>query len=293
VKTRGFTQIELLVVIGIIVMLVALLLPALISARAQARAIRCGTNLRQIGLAVNLYLNDWHGHLPVNSYSLRDDPATLTLPAGTTGQTKALLTGEGSTSNFQWLDAVAAEFGWKGGRTIAARYAAGEENAFRNVTPYLWCPDVDQSIRDPAVFATSYGMGRRIALNYQVKFMRPAGTTMNDFKFIDYYAYRHVPRQSAFVFLAEYDFRNDSSGPYNVDNKSLGNVRQYNGTSIRPVTNHKGLNYLFFDGHVALSRRPPHPIHDSDAGTYYTADADAYSISTQDLAAFSAELGSR
>jgi prepilin-type N-terminal cleavage/methylation domain-containing protein/prepilin-type processing-associated H-X9-DG protein len=289
---RGFTQIELLVVIGIIAVLMALLVPALQGARAQARAIQCASNLRQIGLEVRIYVNNWGGHLPNNSYSLRDDPATLTLPPGTNGEAKALLTGEGSTSNLQWLDAIAIQMGWKGRQTIAARFSVGEEWTFRQSTPIFWCPDVDQSLRDPAVFATSFGMGRRVALNYQVKFMKPPGTTMNDFKFVNYLAYTRVPRQSGIVFLAEYNFRNDSSGPYNVDDKALGNVQRFNGTTIRPVTNHRGLNYLFFDGHVVRSRRPPHPIHDNDAGTYYTIDDDTYPITTQDSALFDAELGS-
>lgn len=56
----GFTLIELLVVIAIIAVLVALLLPALSAAREQGRAILCAGNLRQIGLAVNLYADDYN-----------------------------------------------------------------------------------------------------------------------------------------------------------------------------------------------------------------------------------------
>jgi prepilin-type processing-associated H-X9-DG protein/prepilin-type N-terminal cleavage/methylation domain-containing protein len=290
----GFTLVELLVVIGIIATLVAMLLPAVTSARADARALQCASNLRQIAVAVRSYTTEWRGRLPVNSYALRDDPALLSLPppAGTTGEAKALLTGEGSTSNYQWHDAIAIHNGWKGRRTIAARYGAGEENDFRAATQYLWCPDVDQSRRDPGVFATSYGMGRRIALNYQVKFIMPAGTTMNDFKHINYFYYARVPHQSEMVFLTEYNFRNDSSGPYNVDNQALGNIRLYNGTTIRPAIRHKGVNYLFFDGHVARHRRPPHPIHNNSSGTFTTSDGDVYEITLEELTAFTGKLGS-
>jgi len=58
IKRCGFTLIELLVVIGIIGLLGALLLPALSRARAQGKRISCISNLRQLGLAVQMYLSE-------------------------------------------------------------------------------------------------------------------------------------------------------------------------------------------------------------------------------------------
>ena len=61
---RAFTLIELLVVMVIIALLVGLLLPALGRAREEARKTQCRSNLRQIGLAMNIYTNDNKGWTP-------------------------------------------------------------------------------------------------------------------------------------------------------------------------------------------------------------------------------------
>src|SRR5579862_4173320 len=88
-KKQGFTLIELLVVIAIIAILAAILFPAFARARENARRASCQSNLKQIGLGIMQYTQDFDEHLPLG-YANPFSSAT----------------GQFSTDNLWWGDMI-------------------------------------------------------------------------------------------------------------------------------------------------------------------------------------------
>ncbi|MGB2865686.1 MAG: prepilin-type N-terminal cleavage/methylation domain-containing protein, partial [Sedimentisphaerales bacterium] len=63
-RHAGFTLIELLVVIAILSLLIAILLPVLNQAKIQAHRAACAGNLRQVGVSIHMYAEDFGDTIP-------------------------------------------------------------------------------------------------------------------------------------------------------------------------------------------------------------------------------------
>jgi len=111
-KTNGFTLIELLVVIAIIAILAAILFPIFAKAREQGRRSACLGNMKQLGMAVRLYCEEWNGLTFSHMYPYDDDSIGGATPLVQAYQPYGL-------SPRSWQCPSDSFFGLKGKRTYA------------------------------------------------------------------------------------------------------------------------------------------------------------------------------
>lgn len=140
-RSYGFTLIELCVVCGIIGLLASLLLPALWSAHQKARATMCASNLRQIGMGFQAYLDDYGEIFP-----LAEDPVNT------------------APSYWLWMG--------RGWRPLLSPYVGREEWLF-------WCPVDTISGQVYAGTSYAYSMSFYHSPEQINQMTTPAATYMN------------------------------------------------------------------------------------------------------------------
>jgi len=208
----AFTLLELLVVLAVIGVLAALLLPALSRSRAAAKRVQCVGNLRQLGVAGQLY---WDDH------------------AGRTFRYRGAQTNGGDLFWFGWL-----QRGAEGRRSFDRSLSA--------LHPYLGagkvslCPSLNYALRDFKQKATgaAYGYGYNLHLSSP-----PDNPTRN---------VEHLRRPVWTVFLADSAQVNTFQPPASPDHPMLEEFYYVNRTEPTAHFRHaRQANAVFVDGHVS------------------------------------------
>ncbi len=155
-KKKGFTLIELLVVIAIIAILAAMLLPALARAREQARRGVCISNLKQIGLAVHMYAQDYDENFPAydnnGGYDVDDcgpgQSLSLLIPKYVKDTGIFVCPSSADTKAPWWVD---MERGVVGGDNSSASADAAWLPLFGQHFSYAYAPGLNEQSRDESV----------------------------------------------------------------------------------------------------------------------------------------------
>ena len=236
---RGFTLVELLVVVGIIALLIGILMPALTRAREQANTTKCGANLHTIGIALTMYVNQY------NAY-----PGHAGLVAGTTAaiwptRLRAFTNNDhgvfhcpSQEAGFEWskvtptvgtkATAADSKFGYEPGELVLNVFTVPSSYGYNDWGTYNAYGDS----------RTQKGLGGDIGFAVNVKELR-AGQV-----------------KSAADMIAIGDGTTDRVWDWNIDPSNFtewpGRIHGGKGKPLPPGVAHpiRGANMLFCDGHV-------------------------------------------
>ncbi len=237
IRKAGFTLIELLVVCVIIGILASLLLPTLVRAKEKARGISCLSNLRQWGMALDMYLDD-------NSQTFPDFSIANNTPGAPSGY---------SQDNILWADL-----------TIFATEGYGNSAWFNVLPPYVSQSPLWQYAANPTNFVTGHSIFNcptarflpaevdplnRVPFSYGINFKGTNGLVPASSPFTA----GQVAHPSAFVFFSDVRANSGETPFYGAN--PLNDLGAPRGSLNHLSSRHDaGANLTFLDGHAAHFR---------------------------------------
>ncbi len=227
-RRKAFTLVELLVVIGIIALLIAILLPALNKAKQQALRVACAANLRQMGQAMMIYVQET-GYYPAHAAARSTGNPFAVWP------TRLRKIARGNRDLF-WCPANQPGFRWQNAiGTPGGLYASAAETGYGY--------EIGELLLDVFNVPFSYGYN-----DWGYSLPQPAASqnTQRGLGGDLWWSWLHEIRASrvkkASEMIAIADNITDGSWDYNIDPQ---NFREFMGK-----LHNNGSNVLFCDGHV-------------------------------------------
>jgi len=226
---RGFTIVELLVVIGIIAVLISILLPALNKARGASRAVACASNMRQIGMMMIQFDIDHH-YLPFCSGGNDPDPNL-------------------NATTFNWKHMM---MGGNQRKYLGAEYCPTSGPRIYNVTDYfgrnpkdmVWCTEVPATTnaQDAPI---GYAVSAQARLGSQGGYLRLDGPWSDPTSRL--HTYRDVARLSKYKRTS-----GNAMMVCSLFRPWADALRAYDATVDTQAARHpnRSSNYMYQDGHV-------------------------------------------
>jgi prepilin-type N-terminal cleavage/methylation domain-containing protein/prepilin-type processing-associated H-X9-DG protein len=248
---HAFTLIELLVVIAIIAILASLLLPALAKAKAKAKTIQCLSDMRQWGLAVQIYINDNQDMLP------RDG----TDNGGQYGVDTVATTGPGSPQDpLAWFNTLPQLVGSK---KLSDYFKTS--GAYQVKYPFpgndmgkIWmCPAAQVSASDTFLGGGKYGFFS-LVMNIDLKATTPIGSSYGKLTYPQMPKIGGVPKPTATIILSEAAFSPtlENIYPSGSTEAQRNGIFPCNRSYVFPKRhNGSGANLVFLDGHSSFYKR--------------------------------------